>query len=203
LEERQSPAPVRRGKYARQRILRAALEVLAEAGLLGFNMEAIASKAGASKATLYRRWASPSALLIDAMDAQFQPLPHVSTGNLRNDLVTLAEQFTAVLNDSPFPKLMAAFIDAAERDPELAGMHEEITRRRRQPVLDLLADARRRQEIDPELDLELVVDLLAGPFFYRRFVAHHPIPANMAAAVVDQVLASFTTGASSEWSSSD
>ena len=68
-------APIPRGKHARERVLRAALELLADEGITGFTMEAVASRAGASKATVYRHWASPAALLVDGMDLAFQPLP--------------------------------------------------------------------------------------------------------------------------------
>ena len=170
--------------------MRAALDVLTESGMAGFNMEAIARRARASKATLYRRWSSPAALLVDAMDAEFQPFPAVSTGDVRADLISLLSQATTALTDSPFPRLMAAFIDAAERDPSLAGLHSELTNRRRQPALQVLAEAAQRSEIPPDTDLELVVDLLAAPFFYRRFIAHRAIPPDMAAEVVDWVLTS-------------
>ena len=61
--------PVRRGEHARQRVLRAAaLDVLADDGLPGFTIEAVAQRAGASKTTLYRRWASREELLAEAMD---------------------------------------------------------------------------------------------------------------------------------------
>ena len=164
--------------------------MLAESGLPGFNMESVARKAGAGKSTLYRHWSSTSKLLVDAMDAQFQPFPDISTGDLRADLVTLLSMASSALNDSPFPKLMAAFIDAAEREPALGGLHADLTHRRRQPMLQVLAEAAQRHEIPADADLELIVDLLTGPFFYRRFIAHRPIPPEMAAAVVDQVLAS-------------
>jgi AcrR family transcriptional regulator len=181
--------PIGRGERAKQRVLAAALEVLAEQGLAGFNMESVARRAGAGKATLYRHWASPSALLIDAMDAQFRPFSGVSTGDLRADLTTLLSNAVSLFNDTPFPRLMAAFIDAAERDPSLARLHAEITDRRREPVLEVLGEAVQRGEVAPDADLELIVDLLTAPFFYRRFIAHRPIPPTMPAQVVDQVLA--------------
>ena len=181
--------PLGRGEHARRRVLQAALDVLAADGMPGFTMESVARRAGASKATLYRRWPSPSALLVDAMDAQFRPFPETDTGDLRADLIRLLTAFASSLADGPFPQLMAAFVDAAERDPALGAMHAELTRRRREPVLRLLADAADRDELTADVDLELVVDLLAGPFFYRRLIAHREMPPDMPAAVVDQVLA--------------
>ena len=84
---------------------------------------------------------------------------------------------------------MAAFTDAAERDPALGEMHAELTRRRREPLVRVLDAARARGELVEDLDVELVVDLLAAPFFYRRLVAHRAMPAEMPGAVVDHVLA--------------
>ncbi|MDT7745487.1 MAG: hypothetical protein QOE59_4565 [Actinomycetota bacterium] len=178
-----------RGEHARRRVLRAALEVLADEGMPGFTIESVARRAGASKATVYRHWPSPSALLVDAMDAEFRPFPDVDTGDLRADLVGLLTAFASALAGSPFPKLMAAFTDAAERDPALGEMHAELTRRRREPLVRLLDAARGRGELVGDVDVELVVDLLAAPFFYRRLVAHRAMPADMPGAVVDHVLA--------------
>src|SRR5215831_476587 len=136
--------PIPRGERARERILRAALEVLADHGMTGFTIEAVARRAGASKATLYRRWPSRGALLVDAMDSSFQPFPPPATGDLRADLLELGAGLQALLGGQPFPRLMAAFIDAAERDPTLAGLHVELTERRREPVLHVLTEAVRR-----------------------------------------------------------
>jgi AcrR family transcriptional regulator len=173
--------------------MRAALEVLADRGMPGFTMEAIADRAGASKATIYRHWASPAALLVDAMDLSFQPIPMPATGHLRTDLIELFTRFEALLGDRPFPRLMAAFVDAAERDPTLAALHVQLTERRREPVRHLLAQAQRRGELPASADLELAVDLLGAPAFYRRFIAHRPFPEGYAGAVVDHVLAALSS----------
>ena len=183
-----SRAPIRRGERARQRVLRAALEVLADRGLPGLTMEAIALRAGASKATVYRHWKSPGEVLVDAMDLSFQPFVVPATGQLRTDLIELFATLEALLSGQPFPRLMAAFIDAAERDPGLQGLHVRLTERRREIVRQVLDRARRRGEIPSDADLDLAVDLLSGPAFYRRFVAHAEFPPGYAAAVVDHVL---------------
>jgi AcrR family transcriptional regulator len=180
--------PITRGDGARQRVLRAALEVLGADGLPGFTMEAVARRAGASKATLYRRWPSVGALLIDAMDATFQPLPPPDTGRVEDDIGELLGAFVTLLEHTPFPRLLASFIDAAERDPALAKLHADLTARRREPMLVVLRRARDRGELVAGPDLEVITDLLTAPLFYRRFVAHRPIPPGLIAAIVEQVL---------------
>jgi AcrR family transcriptional regulator len=180
--------PITRGAGARRRVLDAALEVLGTDGLAGFTMEAVARRAGASKATLYRHWPTTGALLVDAMDATFRPFPAPDSGSVDEDVRVLLNAFVALLKNSPFPRLMAAFIDAAEREPALAEMHADLTRRRREPLLAVLGRAQRRGELSDRLDLELTTDLLTAPFFYRRFVAHHPIPRSLVDDVIAQIL---------------
>jgi AcrR family transcriptional regulator len=169
-------------------VLRAALEVLDDDGLAGFTMEAVARRAGASKATLYRHWPTPGALMIDAMDATYEPFPTPDTGRLDTDVAQLLTAFVTVLEHTRFPRLLAAFIDAAERDPALAALHADLTRRRREPILLVLARARERGQLRKDLDPEVVTDLLTGPFFYRRFIAHRPIPPDMVNDVIAHVL---------------
>ena len=103
-------------------------------------------------------------------------------------MITVLTAAAALFDRSPFPELMAAFIDAAERDPALAGLQASLTERRREPLLRVVLEAARQGALPQDVDPELVVDLLAAPFFYRRFVAHRPIPADMPTAVVDHVL---------------
>jgi len=169
--------------------VRAALQVLADEGLSGFTMEAVARRAGASKATVYRHWSSRGALLIDAMELGFQPLPRPATGQLRTDLIELLGGLEALLSSQPFPRLTAAFIDGAERDAGLRDLHAELIERRREPVRQVLVLARQRGEIPASTDIDLVIDLLAGPLFCRRFVVHRAFPENYASTVVDLVLA--------------
>jgi AcrR family transcriptional regulator len=180
--------PISRGLGARQRVLRAALAVLDEHGLAGFTMEAVARRAGASKATLYRHWPTAGALMVDAMDATFQPLPVPDTGRVETDVAQLLTAFVTMLEHTPFPRLLAAFIDAAEREPVLARMHADLTRRRREPLVTVLDRARERGQVPAGLDIELIIDLLTAPLFYRRFIAHREIPPGLIDDVIAQVL---------------
>jgi AcrR family transcriptional regulator len=178
-----------RGDHARQRVLAAALDQLADDGSAGFTMEAIARRASASKATLYRHWPSASALLVEAMAGAFQPFTPPATGDLRGDLATLLAQLAALMNGPRFPRLMAAIIDLAERDPALKHLHADLTAAHRRPGLDILRAGQLNGQIPADADLELVLDQLTAPFFYRRLIAHRPIPPTMASALIGQILA--------------
>ena len=184
-----TPAPpVGRGAHARDRVMAAALDQLAAGGSAGFTMEAVARRAGASKATVYRHWPSASALLVDAMTATFRPLPSPPPGDVREDLVALLTRAAALVTSDRFPRLMAAVVDLAERDPALAELHADLTAQQRRPALDLVRRAQEEGALAADADPEVVVHLLVGPLFYRRLIAHRPVPDGMPRALVDQVL---------------
>jgi len=180
--------PIARGEHARQRVLRAALDILSGEGLAGFTIDAVARRAGASKATVYRRWSSRAVLLVDAMDVAFEPFPTPSSGDLRTDLLQLVSDGLRLFSSQPFPRLLAAVIDFAEREPSLPGLHKALTQHRREPVRQALVAARDLGEFPASVDLELAIDLLAGPAFYRRFIAHQGFPDGYAERLVDCVL---------------
>lgn len=151
------------------------------------DIEAVAHRAGASKATIYRRWGSAGELLVDAMDASFRPFPLPGPGDTRSALLQLLGAAGDLLQDQGFPRVFAAFVDAAERDPRLQGLHARLTAPRREPIREVLARAAERGEISPGTDTDLVIDMLSGPLFYRRFVAHRAPEPGYLAALVDQV----------------
>ena len=56
------------------KILEATLDVLAEVGAAGLTMDAVAARAGAGKATIYRRWTSKAELAFRGMPRS-DPMP--------------------------------------------------------------------------------------------------------------------------------
>ena len=103
-------------------ILEAALEVLADVGYDRLTMDAVAQRAKASKATLYRRWNGKVSLVIDALRQHHQheaaAVP-VDTGTLRGDLI---ESYcgSGGLTDKPEVAAFGAILTAIMRDPEFA-----------------------------------------------------------------------------------
>ena len=67
-------------------MLAAALELAGEVGVVKMSMDELAERAGVSKATVYRRWSSKEALILDALRTAINPMQDVDTGALRRDL---------------------------------------------------------------------------------------------------------------------
>lgn len=151
-------------------ILRATVDLLAEEGFAGVTVDAVAARAGVGKATIYRHWGSRATLVHDAAQCLHTPEEPPDTGDLRADLEAMLGNLAGFLASPETGRVLTSLLDAAERDPELAALREEHARQKRAIFRHAFERAVARGEIADDLDLEAVVDLAAGPLFYRRLM---------------------------------
>jgi AcrR family transcriptional regulator len=173
---------------SRQRTLAAALDLVAERGVAGATIEAVSARSGVARTTIYRQWPHQGRLVLDAFRSIAPDPPSPDTGTLRGDLVLLLGGLAEALRSTRAGELMPALIDASQRDPEFAQLHAQEVVRRHQPVLAVLRRGVRRGELPVDVDLDDLVDRLAGPVIHRRFVSGLPLDAGFAERVVDRVL---------------
>jgi len=87
-------APSARGAGREQAICTSVLELLNETSYESITMDAVAARAKASKATIYRRWSNKDELIVDSLTRELarnvQDVP--DTGSLRGDLIAHAAQ---------------------------------------------------------------------------------------------------------------
>lgn len=178
-------------------ILDAALVLLGQVGYDRLTMDAVAAEAKASKATLYRRWATKATLVVDALLRTTQALqtPDVDTGSLREDLVQMACCHGG-LTDERSAQVMAGIVTALHHDPEFA---HEFRSRVLGPKIDVARQmferARVRGEITADLDLDLLSPALAGIILHRSFVLGLPADEKTVARVVDEIIVPAATRA--------
>ena len=115
-----------RDEAARRRILNAALDLMDETAFAQVTAEAIAERAGASKATVYRWWPNKAAVVIEAFREAVAPeLPLRDTGSLREDLTTQVKNFARVLSGRG-GRMLRSFVVAARSDPDVAAAFRSI-----------------------------------------------------------------------------
>ncbi|MEO5679014.1 MAG: TetR/AcrR family transcriptional regulator [Acidimicrobiales bacterium] len=183
------PSRVERSKAA---ILDATLALLAEEGVGGLTVDAVAARAGVGKATVYRHWASRAELIVDAVSSLVTDDEAVDRGSLRADLEAAYERIGQVCSVGILSQVMPTLAEASTRDPELAAVHKEFVTRRRRHLMGAMERAAERGELRPGIDPSVVADLVAGPMFYKKLVHHErPDPA-YAKALLDMVLAAIT-----------
>jgi AcrR family transcriptional regulator len=149
-------------------IVRATLEVLREEGFRRLSVEAVRQRAGVGKATIYRRFPDKEALVRAAVAAVHSDPAVPDTGSLQGDLDALWEEVYAAGGAARVAPLLLA--EAAENPEMHAIFRAALVEPRRAMLRTLLERAAARGELRDGLDLELVVDLLAGPVIYRLLI---------------------------------
>jgi AcrR family transcriptional regulator len=177
-----------RDEDARARILQASLEALEDLGYPGVTSEAIAERAGASKATIYRWWPHKEAVMLEALrESVAQELPFPNSGGLKDDIRIQLHNFVKLLNSSR-GRVFKGLIAAAQSDPKVAAAFLSIWVLPRREFARLGLN-RYKDELRPGLDLGVVLDSLYGPLYYRLLIGHEPLTTEYADQVTELVWA--------------
>jgi AcrR family transcriptional regulator len=192
-----SPAtPRRRGAARTEELLQVTLDLSAEVGYAGLSIEAVARRAGVGKHTIYRRWPSMPALLLDALNrAWTSDLDYRDTGDVRADL---REQFLRsglTLSDPPIGPVYRAVIAEAQADSVLrATLHERFLATVEQSTLERITRAQRIGELAAEANLEFAAEVLCGALYYRSLLSTRPIDEDVVDGLLDMFMAAYGTG---------
>ncbi len=169
-------------------ILDAALEVLSEVGYDRLTMDAVAQRAKASKATLYRRWNSKATLVVDALATQKATPPVPDSGDLRTDLL-VAFCGMGGLTDHDTTSTFGAVMTALTTDPEFAAeFRSRVLQPKAQLSRAIFQRAVERGDVREDLDLDLVAPALAGIVLHRLFVMGEEPGPTLIEHVIDQII---------------
>lgn len=86
--------------------------------------------------------------------------------------------------------VLAALAGQAQHDPAVAARFgSEVVARQRDRDRGPFLRARRRGELTESTDVELAIDQLVGPIYYRVLITRQPVPRQFTDALVDRYLA--------------
>jgi AcrR family transcriptional regulator len=189
-QERTSPR--KRGRPSnpevRERVLRAAHDILMSEGFGRLTVEAAAAKSGVSKPTIYRHWANAQELAMAALIASPPAdAPATATGTARAALARhLADLIAAFATTRG--RQVALTLAAADADSELAkAFRTRVILASREAGRVLLARAVAAGELAPPSDIEAALDMIYGAVFYRLLAGHRPLDPALAQAIVATV----------------
>jgi AcrR family transcriptional regulator len=183
-------APAGRGEAREEAILGAALELLAEVGYDRMSMDAIAVRAHAGKATMYRRWSGKAELVVAAVErrAGQQMADRPASGDLREDLLGTLRAMRDGLTGQD-AGLLLGLMTAMHHDEELARTVRarmiDDKRAAFEPVLDRAAA---RGELPATTPRDLLPEVASAMLFSRAFVTGRPLDDAFLAELVDRVL---------------
>jgi AcrR family transcriptional regulator len=182
-----------RSEVAKQAILRAAQELLADGGPGAVTMEAVAARAGVGKPTVYRWWPDRHAVAMAAlMETDATQAVH---GKKRSALSALREQLRAIARRfaTSTGRHITSMIAGADQETELSkAFRNHFVLARRTEGKALLERAIAEKEVRADLHVEVVLDLLYGPLFFRLLIGH----ATLDERFMDEVLGEALRGMS-------
>jgi AcrR family transcriptional regulator len=174
-----------------QRILDAALAMLAETGYAALRLNELARRAGVAKTTVLRRWPSKAAVTAAAVERLALHTVDVPEANtLRDDLHALINNAVTVFSHGE-GRFVPRLIRESGQHPEIAGLLQTVIHTRRMGYRRAIGRAIARGELDPEIDQELLIDLLIGPVWARLLITGDPLPPSIVDDIVDTVLRAY------------
>jgi AcrR family transcriptional regulator len=171
-------------------ILDATVAVVAELGYDRLTMDAVATAAKASKATLYRRWSTKAELVVDAISrAKGCPMPEeVDTGSLRGDLISMACGAGGFTDEMPM-SVIAGLLTALHRDDELQKAFRERFLAPRQALTNKVYErAVERGEIAPGVDVDLLSVTLPAVVIHHAYILGVEPTDDLILRVIDNVI---------------
>ncbi|MEV6109162.1 TetR/AcrR family transcriptional regulator [Streptomyces sp. NPDC051940] len=147
------------------------LRLLADGvGFADLSMVAIAREAGVTRATVYRRWPTKDALLLDVVTSVERPLPEPAGRSVREDLVGALEATRQRVMAKHVSALMRNMLTYFQSSPELWRRYREVSvAPRREAFTRLLRRGIEEGQIRAELgdDMDFLIDMLISPMYYR------------------------------------
>lgn len=183
-----------RDPAARKKILSAASAILNEGGLTAVTMEAVASRAGVGKPTIYRIWPNAQAVAMAAfLETAKSPPPARISGAalaaLRLQLRKVAEVFATRAGRNA-----AMMIAAAQNDSELAKIfYNHFVLKSREEGRALLARAVAEGDVRKDFDVDAALDLIYAPLYFRLLIGHGPLDATFTDAILELALSGIRT----------
>ena len=151
-------------------ILAAARDLLGEVGYDRLSIEGLAERAGVAKTTIYRRWSTKAEVIAAALEDLRPPFDFPDTGSLASDLDAFLDQATDAA-DAAVPmqlQMMSALMASIARDDGMFDAYwDNYVSPRRVAFAKMFERAQQRGELRDDLDVERLVDLVAGALLYQ------------------------------------
>jgi AcrR family transcriptional regulator len=168
-------------------VLDATAALLSEVGYDELSVDAVASRAGVHKTTVYRRWPTKPELIADAARVQAaDSVPIPDTGTLAGDLRILAREVVAnIVSDGGARR--ARTLVAAACSGELADVLHSFWAHRLDASAAIVERAVDRGELSATINHTLIIEAVVGPIWLRLLLTGGPLDEEFADAIAELV----------------
>jgi AcrR family transcriptional regulator len=178
-----------RSEQAEQAIIEATLDLFAEQGFEGVCVEAVASRAGVGKATIYRRWPNKEELLLAAFGSLKSPFPEPQGVSVRDDLLAMVEVMCADKADPRKARRYALLLGEGEKYPRLMARYKEtVVEPRREAMRAVIRRGIQTGELRPDTDIEIAMLTLTGVIMAQEKTPDREFDGDFAARLDDGLL---------------
>jgi AcrR family transcriptional regulator len=173
-------------------LLVATQDLLMELGYDRLSIDAVAARAGASKHTIYRRWANKAELVVAAVAVTRELPPVPDTGSLRGDLLACARAH--IDGDERTERLLAGLLGEMQRNETI---REAARTGLGAPYADLFRTVLHRaasQDLLPDnLEIETVAAIFPAMAFHSVVAQGKPVDESLVHRVIDGIVVPLVT----------
>ena len=181
-----------RSALSREKLLRAATEILVVAGARAVTVDAVAEASGVAKSTLYRHWGSRDEMLVDVVRCN---VPQVDDPDLDGTfavvLTAYLELVAETLADPEWSRIVPALMSLRATMPELAEVVEADRSSKTEILASILEIGVREGVVPPGLDPHDIDKLLFGPLVFAAILGEHDRLERLAALVAERFINSY------------
>jgi len=182
----------RTGRPRSERTRLAVLDAAADLALAGGSVptiDAIASRAGVSRTTIYKWWPSAAAVLAEGLLERFhESIEFDDALPVREALTLQVDALVTLLRDTAAGELVRHLLAAAASDREVGvAMVDQWLEPRRERAAHHLERGIAQGVVRADIDVTVVVDVLFAPVYHRLVWGHAPLDADLARQVCDLV----------------
>lgn len=165
--------------------------MIAERGFAGTTIDAVATRSGVARSTIYRNWNGRTELLLEAVRDRFRPVRGLVVGEVRRDLLAVCRHLAKMLAQEPMASFAASLILEVRRDRSLEALHRRFADGRLRALAEVVEEAQLRGELPHAPDGATVAADLGAAVFFRAMVLRVPIEPDWLEAHVDACLARY------------
>lgn len=181
-----------RSELCHASILDSVLSLLEREGYGALTIEGVARHAKVGKQSIYRRWRSKAELVLEAYASHVETkVPIPDRGSLHEDLLTFLGSAFRRLNRTSGSIMRGLMADGVHDADFNRLLRDVFILKRRQSVGQILARGLVRGELRADTDIDLMLDLLFGPIWYRLLSQHGKLDMVFAAGLCDALLRGF------------
>lgn len=178
----------KRNPESEEAILNAAEALLAEKGVAGFSIEAVARAAHAGKPTIYRWWPNRTSLVLAVYQRTKAEIFVVDTGAIATDCIKFTKTLIAHWRDTSAGQIFKLLVAEAQSEPQYADTLRDYSEERLKETARMFQRGIDRGELREGLNTLLAAEMLVSFVKNRLLMGQANMADHELETLVDQLL---------------